>query len=81
VAAALRTSVATHVVTVALLLAYGAAADLGAAWWVGVALTTAALAYEHAIVRPHDLSRVNRAFFTVNGYVGIGLFAFGVLAL
>lgn len=81
VATALRVSVLTHVVTVGLLVAFGLAADLGVAWWVGVALTSAALAYEHAIVKPHDLSRVNRAFFTVNGYVGIGLFVFGVLAL
>ena len=81
VATALRTSVVTHVLTLALLAVYGAAADLGAAWWVGVAVTAGALAYEHAIVKPHDLSRVNRAFFTVNGYVGIGLFVAGALAL
>ena len=79
VATALRVSVLTHVVTVALLVAFGLSAGLGAAWWAGVALTTVALAYEHAIVKPDDLSRVNRAFFTVNGYVGIGLFVFAVL--
>lgn len=78
VAAALRTSVATHVVTVGLLVAFGRAIGAGWPWWVGVALTAAALAYEHAIVKPHDLSRVNRAFFTVNGWVGIGLFAFAL---
>ena len=43
-------------------------------WWTGVALTAAVLVYEHAIVRPDDLSRVNRAFFTANGVIGIGLF-------
>jgi 4-hydroxybenzoate polyprenyltransferase len=79
--AALVTSIATHVATVALLVLYGTAAHLGTYWWLGVALTSAALAYEHAIVRPDDLSRVNRAFFTVNGYVGIGLFGFAVAAL
>jgi 4-hydroxybenzoate polyprenyltransferase len=79
--AALATSAATHVVTVALLLVFGLAADLGALWWAGVALTTAALGYEHAIVGPDDLSRVNRAFFTVNGWVGVGLFAFAVADL
>ena len=81
VATALRVSTVTHAVTVALLFAYGAAAGLDAWWPLGVALTLLALVYEHAIVKPHDLSRVNRAFFTVNGYVGIGLFVFGVLAL
>lgn len=78
---ALAISAATHVVTVALLVAFGVAGQFGALWWVGVALTAVALAYEHAIVRPDDLSRVNRAFFTVNGYVGIGLLAFGVADL
>jgi 4-hydroxybenzoate polyprenyltransferase len=79
--AALATSVVTHVVTVALLVAFGLAAHLGGWWWAGVAVTSLALAYEHAIVSPTDLSRVNRAFFTVNGYVGIGLFAFAALDL
>ena len=39
------------------------------------------LAYEHAIVRPNDLSRVNRAFFTANGVIGIGLFGFALADL
>jgi 4-hydroxybenzoate polyprenyltransferase len=63
-----------------LLLAFGAAADLGPLWVMGLGLTFLAIVYEHAIVSPDDLSRVNRAFFTVNGYVGIGLFVFGVLS-
>jgi 4-hydroxybenzoate polyprenyltransferase len=73
---ALTVSIATHVATVALLVAFGKSAGMGPIWYAGVALTTAALAYEHAIVKPDDLSRVNRAFFTVNGWVGVGLFAF-----
>ncbi len=39
------------------------------------------LIYEHVIVRADDLSRVNRAFFTANGVIGIGLFAFALLDL
>ena len=39
------------------------------------------LVYEHAIVRPDDLSRVNRAFFHVNALVSIGLLAVGVIDL
>jgi 4-hydroxybenzoate polyprenyltransferase len=42
---------------------------------------TAVLVYEHAIVRADDLSRVNRAFFTANGVIGIGLFAFALADL
>ena len=50
-------------------------------WWIGLALTAAALVYEHAIVTPDDLSRVNRAFFTANGFVGIALFVFALADL
>ncbi len=81
VATALRVSAGVHVVTVALLAAFGAAAHLGTWWGVGVAGTAIALSYEHRIVSADDLSRVNRAFFTVNGYVGIGLLAFGLADL
>ena len=47
----------------------------------GLIVVTAAFAYEHHIVAPDDLSRVNRAFFTMNGFVGIALFLFGVADL
>ena len=50
-------------------------------WWLGLAITAAVLAYEHLIVRADDLSRVNRAFFTANGFVGIQLFAFALADL
>ena len=70
-----------HVVTFALLIAFGIGVDAGLWWWVGVLLTSAAIVYEHTLVRPDDLSRVNRAFFTVNGFVGIGLFLFATIDL
>jgi 4-hydroxybenzoate polyprenyltransferase len=79
--AALRTSSLVHVVTVAAFVWFGAAAGLGWLWWTGVALTAAVLGYEHAIVRTDDLSRVNRAFFTANGVIGIGLFGFALADL
>jgi 4-hydroxybenzoate polyprenyltransferase len=60
---------------------FGATAGLGWLWWLGLAITAAVLAYEHAIVRADDLSRVNRAFFTANGVIGIGLFAFALADL
>jgi len=64
--AALRISTALHLAMVASLVAVGAAAGRGAAYYAGVAITTAVLAWEHRIVRPDDLSRVNLAFFTLN---------------
>jgi 4-hydroxybenzoate polyprenyltransferase len=78
VARALRASTAVHVGTVAAFAWFGAAAGLGLLWELGVALTALVLIYEHAIVRAHDLSRVNRAFFTANGVIGIGLFGFAL---
>jgi 4-hydroxybenzoate polyprenyltransferase len=79
--AALRASSVVHVVTVAGFAWFGAAAGLGWLWWTGVVLTAGVLVYEHAIVRADDLSRVNRAFFTANGVIGIGLFGFALADL
>ena len=49
---------------------------LGALSLAGIAVVIALLVYEHGLVKPHDLSRVNAAFFTVNGYVSFLFFAF-----
>jgi 4-hydroxybenzoate polyprenyltransferase len=78
---ALVASALAHAVTFGLFVWYGVLVGLGAWWWVGLALTAVAFGYEHAIVRPGDLSRVNRAFFTANGFVGIALFVFAVIDL
>ncbi|MBS0209453.1 MAG: UbiA family prenyltransferase [Planctomycetes bacterium] len=53
----------------------------GAAYWVGLAATTVLLVYEHWLVRPDDLSRVNTAFFHVNAVIGLGLLAVTILDL
>jgi 4-hydroxybenzoate polyprenyltransferase len=81
IGASLAASSVVHVITLASFVWFGAAAGLGWAWWVGVVLTGLVLIYEHLIVRADDLSRVNRAFFTANGVIGIGLFAFALLDL
>jgi 4-hydroxybenzoate polyprenyltransferase len=78
---ALRASTVAHVVTFVLFVWFGALVGLGWLWWVGLALTAIAFGYEHAIVTPTDLSRVNRAFFTANGFVGIVLFGFALADL
>ncbi len=64
-----------HAGSVALLAAVGAGLDVGAWYWLGVAVVAVLLVYEHAIVRPDDLRRLDAAFFTVNGVLSI---AFGV---
>jgi 4-hydroxybenzoate polyprenyltransferase len=81
IAVALRAAWVVHAVTLACFVWYGVAAHMGALWFVGVGLTGAILVYEHLIVRPNDLSRVNRAFFTANGVIGIGLFGFALADL
>jgi 4-hydroxybenzoate polyprenyltransferase len=81
VGAALLASAGVHVVTFALFVIFGLMEHFGACWWVGIGLTAVAFGYEHAIVKPGDLSKVNRAFFTANGFVGIGLFFFAVVDL
>jgi 4-hydroxybenzoate polyprenyltransferase len=63
-----------HAVTLAALLALAPVAHLGAPYLVGVAIVAALLVYEHAIVRPSDLSRLDAAFFTLNGYVSVVFF-------
>ncbi|MSO58427.1 MAG: 4-hydroxybenzoate octaprenyltransferase [Thermoleophilia bacterium] len=65
-----------HTGTVALLAATAAALEFGLAGWVGIAAVAVLLAYEHAIVRPGDLKRLDAAFFTVNGVLSIGFCAF-----
>jgi 4-hydroxybenzoate polyprenyltransferase len=48
---------------------------LGIAYWIGVAGCTGLLAYQHLIVKPGDLSRLDAAFFQANGLLGVWLFA------
>jgi 4-hydroxybenzoate polyprenyltransferase len=66
---ALRLSAACHALTTLLLVALGLTAGLGAAYWGGVAAAGGLLAYEHAIVRPDDLRRIDLAFFNINGII------------
>jgi 4-hydroxybenzoate polyprenyltransferase len=74
VAAALYGSVACHVAMLALLAWVVRLENLGWIAAMGLALMAVLLAYEHWIVRPSDLSRLNAAFFTMNGYICLLLF-------
>jgi 4-hydroxybenzoate polyprenyltransferase len=81
VRAGLRVALACHIVMVALLFGLAWAADLGPIYLAGVLAVAALIAYEHWLVRPDDLSRVNRAFFHVNSVVSVGLFLVVLLEL
>ncbi len=75
VRAALALSAALHLGTVLALLAAGQAAGLGAIYYLGVVAVLAIFIYEHSILRPSDLSRLDVAFFNLNGYVSLVYFA------
>jgi 4-hydroxybenzoate polyprenyltransferase len=72
--AALRGSTLLHVLMLALLLAVAKVEHLGWLAGLGLVLVAGLLAYEHRLVKPSDLSRVNAAFFTTNGYISVLFF-------
>jgi 4-hydroxybenzoate polyprenyltransferase len=65
-----------HVGTVALLLIAGIGLGVGFLYWLGVSVVSALLGYEHSLVRPCDLRRLDAAFFTVNGVISIVFLGF-----
>lgn len=64
----------SHGVAVGLLMLFGAGAGFGVSYYAGVALAAGLLGYEHRLVDPGDLSRLNAAFFTMNGIISIVVF-------
>jgi 4-hydroxybenzoate polyprenyltransferase len=68
---ALIASALLHVLTVACFVGVGLVLGRGVAYMVGVAIIAALLVVEHSLVRPSDLSKLNRAFFDLNGYVSV----------
>ena len=79
IAKSLRVARLFHIVTIALLIAVGVLGSYGTPYYVGVALVGVLLSYEHSLVSPTDLSRVNVAFFTLNGLVSLSFMAAVIL--
>ena len=75
---ALRIAMISHLLTVACLFGLWYVAELGPLFFAAVAGVAVLLAYEHMLVRPDDLTRVNVAFFHVNAVISIGLFLVGL---
>jgi len=71
---ALRLASIFHLLAFLAFLAQGLLLGAGLPYWLGLAAAGALLAWEHRLVSPGDLSRVDAAFFTANGWVGVGLF-------
>jgi 4-hydroxybenzoate polyprenyltransferase len=72
---ALQLSTVLHLVTVLLLAWLGALMNLAWPYWIGWVIVAGLLVYEHRLVRPGDLSRINLAFFNINSYISLTLFA------
>jgi len=72
--AALATARACHALTVAAFALLGVMMGLGWLYWLGVAVVAGLLVYEHSLVSANDLSRLDIAFFNVNGYIAVILF-------
>jgi 4-hydroxybenzoate polyprenyltransferase len=70
-AVALRLAQINHALTVLVLSVLGISMGLGPVYWAGLAVVAGLLVYEHSLVSPGDLSRVNLAFFNVNGYIAV----------
>ncbi len=74
IATALRWARVNHLLTALALAAVGIVMELGWPYWAGWLISVGLLAYENAIVKPDDLSRLDLAFFNVNGYISIIVF-------
>jgi 4-hydroxybenzoate polyprenyltransferase len=81
VATSLTLARVCHVLTVALLAGVGLAMSLSWPFWAGLVTITALLVYEHRLVSPDDLSRLDLAFFNMNGYISLTVLAATVAAL
>jgi 4-hydroxybenzoate polyprenyltransferase len=68
---ALLVSTIFHIFMLGLLILLAMVFHLGTLTFVGIAVVGVLLVYEHSLVKPHDLSRVNAAFFNVNGFIGL----------
>jgi 4-hydroxybenzoate polyprenyltransferase len=68
-----------HLGTVVLLVVAGLGLSVGVWYWLGVVAVAALLAYEHSLVRPGDLRRLDTAFFTMNGVISVTFCIFVLL--
>ncbi len=78
---AFRLAVFFHIIAFILFCVTGIQAGLNAYYYIGILLTAGALFYQHLIVNPRDLTRINAAFFSMNGFISLTLFAATWLSL
>ena len=71
---ALKISALCHLLTILLLLLLGLLSGFGWLYWIGMLVVVSLLVWEHSLVQPGDLSRIDVAFFNINSYISITLF-------
>jgi 4-hydroxybenzoate polyprenyltransferase len=79
--ASLLISKVLHLLTFALFVLTGLIFQLNVYYFIGLLIVFALLVYEHSLVHPNDLSKLNMAFFNMNGYISVTIFAFTLLAV
>ena len=72
--ATLRPAFVLHGLTIALLFLTGFIFHLGTIYWLGMLAVTGLFGYEHSLIKPNDLSRLDMAFFNMNGYISLAVF-------
>lgn len=70
-----------HFITWSLLILTGIIFELNIIYWIGLFIISILLIYEHRLVKPNDLSRLNIAFFNMNGYISLTVFFFTLISL
>ncbi len=80
-AVALRLARVCHVIVIGLLGSIGLMMNLGIVYWIGLVIVAGLLAYENLLVKPNDLSKLNFAFFNLNGYISITIFVSTLIAI
>ena len=75
---AIKLSVLTHAVSIIFIILIGFKADFGLWYWIGSFIFAGLLAYQHMIIKPNDISRINLAFFTTNGVASVIFAVFNI---
>ena len=78
---ALKLSIIVHFITAALIVGIGFYNNLNYSYWIGASIFIALLIYQHKIVKPNDLSRINLAFGTTNGIASLVFAFFTILSI
>lgn len=68
-----------HIISVLLLIYTGLIFDRSIYYWIGMTIVSALFLYEHSLVKPNDLSKLDMAFFNMNGYISVTVFVFSML--